>query len=155
MHVRKATLEDLPRFVTLGKVMHAESSVYRNFDFDEFVTYDYFSVLIEHEDSIVLTLEKDGEVIGGFAGVVAKTWFGKDKWSTDLALFIHPEHRGARAAILILKAYINEARERGVAQISVSNSTGFEQEKVADLFASVGFQKVGYVLSMPTPQGEQ
>jgi hypothetical protein len=33
-------------------------------------------------------------VIGGMAGMVTQSWFGNDMVANDLALFIHPDHRG-------------------------------------------------------------
>ncbi len=155
MHVRQAALGDIPAFVALGRQMHTESSVYGMYDFGEQKVYDYFRQLIEEDWGIVISLVKDGEVIGGFAGLIYPQWFGKDKWASDIALFISPAHRGGRAALTLLRAYVAEAKEKGASQIVMANSTGFEQERVAQLFEAVGFSKVGYVLSMHVPKGEE
>lgn len=155
MHVRPAALGDIPAFVALGRAMHAESTVFREYDFDEPKLFAYFRQLIESDWGIVITLVKDDKVIGGFAGLIWPHWFGKDKQSSDIALFIHPDHRGGRAAMSLLRAYIAEAKEKGASQIVMANSTGFEQERIAQLFEAVGFTKVGYVLSMHVPKGEE
>ncbi|MDO9100504.1 MAG: GNAT family N-acetyltransferase [Caldisericota bacterium] len=154
MHVRQADLGDIPAFVAMGREMHGES-IFREYDFDEPKLYEYFRNLIESDWGIVHTLVKDGEVIGGFAGLIWPHFFGNDKQSADIALFITEQHRGSRAAVSLLKAYVEDAKAKGASQILIANSTGFEQERVVQLFESVGFQKVGAVLSMHVPRGDK
>lgn len=155
MHVRPAALGDIPTFVALGREMHKESPVYRKYDFDEPKVYDYFRQLIESDWGIVITLVKDDEIIGGIAAIQCPQWFGSDRWASDIALFIHPDHRGGRAALSLLRAYIAEAKAKGASQIVMATSTGFEPERIGQLFEAVGFQKIGAVYSMHVPKGEE
>ena len=154
MHVRQAVLEDIPAFVELGREMHAES-IFNRYNFDATKLAAYLQQLIESDWGIVLTLIAEESIAGGFAGVIVPHWFGHDAWASDIALFVSAAHRDSRAGLLLLNHYVETARQKGADQIVMANSTGYESDRVAKLFGSVGFEKVGYVMSMHVPKGGQ
>jgi GNAT superfamily N-acetyltransferase len=146
--VRNAVLEDVPAMVALGARMHGES-IYAPFDYCVDKTTKLFETLIACPSvGIALVYEVKGIVVGGFIGTVSEHYFGCDLQASDLALFIEPEQRKGSAAVRLLKAYIEEAKLRGAAQIMLGNSTGVEFERVSALFESVGFVKRGYVFEL-------
>jgi len=136
MNVRNATELDIPALLKMGILMHNESR-YRKFDYNT----DKVEQLIRHliEEGIVLVVESKTKIIGGFIGMIGQHYFGSDKMSADLALFVNPDSRGTKAAILLIKEYIRQAKEYGVVDIGIGNSTG----NVGGLYEKTGFTQVG------------
>lgn len=65
-------------------------------------------------------------------------------------LYIAPEHRAPWQAAKLIHAFIAEARERGARDITFSNGTGYEPERVGKLFEICGLSRVGglYVMEV-------
>lgn len=145
--IRNATEKDLDRMVELGKNMHAESK-YSVYNFDAEKLRNYLFTCIWHDEGIALIAEHDGEIVGGFVGWAHEQYFGHDKVAVDLALFVDPDKRGAMAGAMLIKKFIEVAKEKGAAQIVISNSTGVDKERVGKLYEKMGMEHVGYVYSL-------
>lgn len=149
--IRNARLEDVPTLVEIGRVMHAEGQ-YAAYNFDEAKLRREIDALIELDQGIALVSEENGHVVGGFIGMVHEHFFGHDKVSYDQALFLLPQHRSGFQGMKLIKEYISQAKDKGAAQITIANSTGFEMDKVASLYERLGFEHVGYVFTMRAVQ---
>lgn len=146
--IRPANHADIPGLVEMGAVMHAESRYSR-------MTYDPAKVAVVLgmilERGAVFVAERDGEIIGGFAGVVEEHWFSSDKVATDLALFVQPGKRGSLAAVQLLKAFLVWASEKGAVMTDILINTGVRTEQTAKLFSLCGGEQAGYVFSWGRP----
>lgn len=138
--IRAATLQDLPRLVDLGRVMHSES----RFACIEFVPAKLEATL----RSVIATggvfvAERDGVVIGGFAGVVVEYFFSTDRMACDLAIFVEPNKRGGFAAAALISAFKVWARRQGAKRIELGVSTGVHADKTGALFERLGLTREG------------
>lgn len=140
--IRPATHDDIDRLVILGEEMHVESRFARlPLDVDK--VRALFAHLIESPDGLLIVAEKDGEVIGGFAGYVAEHYFARTKVASDFGLFISRQYRGGMTAARLLKAYATWAKERGAVMIQAGITTGVHVEESTRLYRAVGFSQVG------------
>jgi GNAT superfamily N-acetyltransferase len=141
--IRKATLEDLPRLVDLGKVLHAESD-YAQYDFRIEKVYEYLYSLVDSPDGIMLVGEEADEIVGAFIGCVGGHWFGDCTVSYDLALFVAPKRRGSMLCARLVRAYIRAATDLGVDEILIGNSTAVRSDRVdmvERLYERLGFRR--------------
>lgn len=146
MHlIRDAVAADIPALLELGALMHQES-IYASYDFDRAKVEGLMLALINSRYGILFVSEEDGVIHGGFMGAISPHWFGNDMVASDCALFLAPEHRSGRTGIRLVQHYIQQAQAKGARQITLSNSTGVQVERVAGLFERMGFFKRGYVL---------
>jgi GNAT superfamily N-acetyltransferase len=145
--IRNAEDKDITRLVELGAVMHSESK-FAQYSFDPWKLHSLIEFLSVSSDGIALVAEKDGEVVGGFLGFIQAHFFGRDLASYDYGLFVAPEHRASTIGPRLIKAYIAEAKSRGVAEICIANSTGVNKDRIGRLFEHMGFSHDGYVFSM-------
>lgn len=145
--IRNAEEKDLDRLVEMGKVMHAESK-YSIYSFDEEKLRNYLFTCIWHDDGIALVAEREDKIVGGFVGWMSEQYFGYDKVAVDLALFVDPDKRGAMAGAMLIKRFIEVSKEKGAAQIVISNSTGVDKERVGKLYEKMGMEHVGFVYSL-------
>lgn len=142
--IRLATKDDLPRLLALGKEMHEESN-YADFNYCPGNVELMLGSLIDG-GGVIFVAERNGEVIGGIAGMVYSPFFTTDKIATDLGLFIAKTTRGLMAAPMLVKMFTQWAEvQPGVKQIRPGISLGGKVDGVSKLYERCGFKPVGAV----------
>ena len=135
MRVRNATETDIPILLKMSKLMHNEGR-YVKFDYNEDKVNDLIRFLLK--DGIVLVVE-DVKVIGGFMGMVTEHFFGHSKSSVDFGVYVLKESRHSKAAMLLIKEYVKQAKDKGATDIGIGNTMG----SVGGLYEKMGFSLVG------------
>lgn len=148
--VRAATASDIPRLVELGRVMHAESPRFRDFEFLPDRLAGSIGNLLGMEHGLCLVAEHvDHGIVGGLLAV-AVPHYACDLWQTsDLAFFVHPEHRGGVAAMRLVTAYVGWAAGYD-AMASIGLSTGVETMRTGQLLKTLGAQDGGSIWTWRT-----
>ena len=146
--IRPATPADLSALIELGKSMHAES-VYSHLPFDA-AKVSTLLVQLMNGSGCVFVAERDGRVIGGFAGGIAPHYFCDVLMAFDFALFVRKDKRGALAAAYLVEAYVDWALERGIdpRNIQLGISTGVDFERTASFYSRMAFEQVGGIFRM-------
>lgn len=135
--MRRATHDDVPRLVEMCAAMHEESR-YRRFRISIPKIESFLHRIIGEKDFIVLV---DGEPLCAmFFGYANEFWWGEDKESCDLLLYVTPEKRGGLHGARLIRAYVRIAEEMGVADIKIGVSTGIDAERTLRLFERLGFK---------------
>jgi len=139
--IRHATEKDLPALAALGEVMHTES----RFRSISFVPEKLEATLraVMSGAGCVLVAERDGKLIGGFAGIAMEYFFSTEKMAADLALFIEPGRRGGIVAAALVRAFEDWARDAGAKGLELGVSTGVHPEKTGALYERLGFARQG------------
>lgn len=145
--IRPANYEDIPALVDLGAVMHQESR-YRVLPYAPNKVFGLLANMIEKDTGLLIVAERNGEIIGGFMGLVVEHWFSNSLIATDFALFIHPDHRGGMTAARLLKRFVAWSRERGAELITAGITTGVNADASTRLYQSIGFEPVGIAFNM-------
>ena len=138
--IRSATLSDLPRMIELGEAMHRESRFSHMIYSPEKVEAMLLRIM---ERGFLRVVERDGEIIGGFAGVLEEHWFSYDKIATDIALFVLPDRRGGMAAAALVNAFVAWAIEKRADLIDIGVNTGVRTYETARLFERLGGRSAG------------
>lgn len=141
--IRDATKKDIGAIIVWGETMFYESQ-FSQYDYDAGHVALTVEELITDPDGICFLAVSNGVPVGGFLGMVGNHYFGKMKYSYDLALYVAPEFRRGRLGIVLLKEYIKQAKERGAQEITIGNSTGIEHERIGKLYESLGFTMYGF-----------
>ena len=139
--IRVATISDMPRLLELGRRLLSESALSR-FTFDFAKAADSLANIITG-GGVVFVAERDGEIIGGFAGGVTELWYSKDKVGFDYSLFIQPGSRSGITAIKLVQAFEVWATELGAVELHLGISTGVNIDGTTRLYEHLGFQQVG------------
>ena len=69
-------------------------------------------------------------------------------FTTQEVLFVRPEKRGSRAAVLLMKNLIAWSRKVGAKEIVGGNDNEFNSERTAAFLGHFGFKRVGYAMKM-------
>lgn len=148
--IRNATAADIDVMIALGRKMHAESPRFSQLTFCPLILRANLNQLLTADGGIVLVYEREGEIIGGFLGLITQQWFSTDLVANDYALFLDPDHRGGIAAVRLIKQYIEIAKARGVKEefIQMGVSTGVHIEDTGLLFRCLGLKQYGTIWSV-------
>lgn len=68
-------------------------------------------------------------------------------YTTQKILYVRPENRGSRAAVLMMKHLIGWSRDLGAVEIMGGNDNGFNSERTAGFLQHFGFEKVGFTMA--------
>lgn len=141
--IRPATLDDLDAMLALGAAMHTESPAYDYMPWAADKVRALMASLIASPDGLALVAERDGEIVGGFIGMVFEHFFSTALVAQDFALFVSPDKRGGLLGAQLLKAYVAWARSRGAVKIQQGITTGVHEAASARLCEAVGFRPAG------------
>lgn len=139
--IRPATIDDIPRIVDLGKMLHQESR-YAPISFNEEKVATLMRYLIE-KDGVVFVAEVDGEIVGGIAGAITEFWFSSETQAFDYSFFLAPEARHGMQAVRLMSAFENWARIHGARQIDMGITTDINVDKSARLYTGMGYKECG------------
>jgi GNAT superfamily N-acetyltransferase len=140
--IRPATEADIPDLVELGRHMHAESPEYRGIRYDVDRVAATLQRLLDG-GGIIFVHEADGEIRGGIAGLLGEFWFSSERYASDLALFLHPEHRHGLIAVKLTLAFHAWAGRLGARRVVMGVTTGVNTEKTGQLYRSLGMVDSG------------
>jgi len=146
MKIRPANIHDKERVAELGYEMHQESN-FNSLDYDHQKIQNIVDYSL-HEDPfyyMAVAETDDGLVVGMMGGLCVPTFFGDDQITSDLALYITPEHRGLKVAAQLLDSFVTWSKERGAKHCNVGSSAGIVDERYMSFLAKFGFKKIGFL----------
>lgn len=136
--IRKATEQDIPSLVEMGKALHDEST-YKAVVYSPERVAETCKLMISH--GFAMVSEKGGEVVGVMMGDVVTPWYSTDRMGFDYTLYIKPEHRNGITVMRLITAFEAWCKSMGAKQIRPGIGTGIVS--VAKLYKSLGYRSVG------------
>ena len=127
----------------MARAMHAETE-FAKFDYSEAKVRALIEAsLVEHSRRLIVVEAYDG-LVGMIAGQIGELICSHQLQASDRVLYVRPEHRGSRAALLLVKAYLEWAESMGVAAVLMGvSSGGAHMEKAGRFLANMGFAPIG------------
>lgn len=147
--IRDALAHDLIPLVELGRRMHAEAPMYRDFGYDEDKVFALLARV--QREGFLMVSELDGQIVGGFAGILVENWFSRDKVASEVAIFLDSAYRGGTTALRLVSAFVAWSKARGARRVSMGVTTGVHAERTGALFVACGFAHTGGLYSMDIP----
>ena len=138
---RMPRADEVDLMVEMGRAMHAESS-HSPLTYDSEKVRDFVNRMLD-ADQYVRLYESEGKVVGLMLGVVMPAWFSEDLCAYDFALYVNPEKRGGRAAVVLVRDFMRWAKGMGAKQIRPDVSTGDVGKAGSRLYRMLGFEEVG------------
>jgi len=141
MEIRVATLDDLPRILELGELLHQESPRWARLSFNRAKAAHFIAHLILEPTGVVFVAEHGGLVVGGIAGMATAHWSSDDVVAQEVSFFMAPEARGRMAAVRLICALRAWGEMRGAKWLQAGTSTGLDPERTAGLYEQLGFSR--------------
>jgi len=138
MHVEKLSAERFPEFCELVE-RSIEEAQFSEAKLDIPSLYN----LAQSPNVVYFLAIDDDKIIGSIGGAMFPYFFSTRQKVGDLGFYVEPEYRGSRAAIKLVKALEAWAKERGVEDIYLGQTTGIEVDKTRDFYERLGYKVVG------------
>lgn len=91
-------------------------------------------------------VEKNRELIAFMMAGMYEYEAAEGLYTTQKVLYVKPEYRGSRAAILLVKNFIEWSKMLGANEIIGGNDNEFNSERTARFLEHFGFKKVGFTM---------
>lgn len=139
---------DIPAVLAAGRE-HIASSNYAPMGFDD----EKAAVFIRHlmDTGLAAVAVKDRQIVGGILGDVIEPWYSTNRMGCEYVLYVLPEHRGGRAALMLVQAWVKWCWAAGAKQIRPGVSTGCDAAGV--FYERLGFKKAGALYVMDGEPG--
>jgi GNAT superfamily N-acetyltransferase len=141
LKIRQGDTDDIISLISLGREMHKESPRFKGMDYDE-EKLIHLGIGLAEQGGIFLA-EKNGKPIGMVLGMVTEHFFGHDLMATDLAVYVHPDHRGGTLVVRLIKKFEAWAFSMGAKVISMGVSTEVEADRTGQLYKRLGYRMTG------------
>lgn len=122
--VRLAIESDRMAIFKLAVFMHQETD-FANYQFNPEKAVNYIGAWIHGApDHYLIVAERAGQVIGMLFLSVKAPWFSDDLMASEDVFYVHPDHRGSRAAYLMMREFCRLAHSGGARHLRAGVATG-------------------------------
>lgn len=104
IRIRGAQLDDLDALISLGERARFESLNYFP-PIERDISARVLEAVIENPNLGFAAIAEDDDPIGMIFGIIGQYPFSSVKYAIQTFFYVAPEHRGSRAAFLLLKAF--------------------------------------------------
>lgn len=141
--LRDANDSDIDDIVVMGREMHQES-VYSFLPFSETKCRQRAMDYIQDDNACAfITHSNSKECAGMHFGSLTSYFFGDALLASGLVTYVHPRYRGGRAAILLIREFIEWGKLKNAEEVYIGVSAGVNTELSHKLFKHLGFRHVG------------
>jgi GNAT superfamily N-acetyltransferase len=99
--------------------------------------------LADRENRCGLAAVENNLIIGVLAGYVSEYLFCHERIACDQIVYVVPGRRGAGAALGLLRAFRQWARERGARELALGVSASLEPQRVGRFYERLGLRFAG------------
>ena len=139
MILRLATVEDLSDLYMMLLVMHSGTV-----DGTSPVNSEKLTLVISDalHRGVVIVAEIDGKIVGSIAGMETSDWWSDKLYLADLWFFVYKEHRKSRAAIKLVRSFLDVGREAKVT-VKLGHVYSGDLDRKDNFYERLGMAKVG------------
>lgn len=148
--IEQAQISDIPELLEIAVQFWNESPTYqqRSINLDKVKTQLQTLILFPTQGCVLICLDEDNNILGGFMGELQEEWQSNSLMAFDYCLFVSSNNRGSKAAYLLVKAFIEWAKEQGATWIQCGTATRINTERTISFYKKFGFEHTGSFLEM-------
>lgn len=144
MYVRLALEEDFPAIVEMARLNIEETRP--DLGFDEYLAWKTCYEYLDTAEPTIFVCEDKGQVVGLTLSSINAYRASAGLFTTQEVLFVRPEKRGTRAAVLLMKNLIDWSKQLGAKEIIGGNDNEFNSDRTAAFLEHFSFRRVGYAM---------
>lgn len=146
LNLRKMTEADLDLMEGLMKANH-EESYYKDLEYNKISSRLTFMEYIYGLETYAKVIEDKQKIIGYLLGFTQKFIFNKDKYASDLLLYVDDKYRGKLVGKKLLTDFEKWSKDLGCKEILLGTKTEITTERTKQLYNKLGYNTVGYLFS--------
>jgi L-amino acid N-acyltransferase YncA len=144
MYVRLALESDFSEIVELARLNVTETRSDLAFDADRALATCH--AYLESAEPTIFVCEANGQIIGLTLSSISDYRAAAGLFTTQEVLFVRPDKRGTRAAVLLMKNLIAWSQALGAKEIIGGNDNDFNSDRTAAFLGHFGFHRVGHAM---------
>ena len=141
MFVRLAIESDEDAYIELARQAVMESARHIGFNPDK-VRLTFKSYIAKAHPTIFVA-EHRRELVGFLNATMSEYTFADGLYTTQEVIFVRPDKRGTRAAVLLAREFVRWSDRLGALENTGGNDNGLLSENTARLLEHVGFVRCG------------
>jgi len=142
MNIRRATIFDISALAMMLVDMHNQTELNTPKISSEKLI-NKISEAIHRGVVFVATTDENG-IIGSIGGHVGSDWWSEEKFLADNWFYVHPENRKSRAGYLLIKEFMNVAKEAKI-PLRLGHIFSGDLERKDKFYTKLGLIKAGIV----------
>jgi len=120
--------------------------------YDEDVIRDTFQRYLKTANPTFFYVEHQRKVIGFLEAICCTYDYRAGFYTVQKVLYVSPENRGTRAAVLLMKELVAWSKMLGAVEICGGNDNGFKSDRTAAFLSHFGFRNVGHAMALKLEQ---
>lgn len=145
MLVRLALESEEDEYVELTRLAVAESVRHVGFNPDK--VRETFRRYMRNAHPTIFVAEHRRELVGFLNATMSEYTFADGLYTTQEVIFVRPDQRGTRAAVLLVGEFVRWSDMLGALENTGGNDNGLLSEKTARLLEHFGFKRVGIFMA--------
>jgi GNAT superfamily N-acetyltransferase len=142
MNIRRATIFDISALAMMLVDMHNQTELNTPKISSEKLI-NKISEAVHRGVVFVATTDENG-IIGSIGGHVGSDWWSEEKFLADNWFYVHPENRKSRAGYLLIKEFMNVAKEAKI-PLRLGHIFSGDLERKDKFYTKLGLIKAGIV----------
>lgn len=142
MYVRLAIESDTDAIVEMARINWAQAQP--NIPFDEDVCRATIAKSLRTASPTIFVVDERRDVIAFLLAAICDYRAASGQFTTQEILFVRPDKRGTRAAVILMNQLIAWSKMLGAKEIIGGNDNDFKSERTSKFLAHFGFERVGY-----------
>ena len=137
--IRLATVEDLSDLYMMLQVMHSETIDGTSPIDSEKLTSAINNAL---HRGVVVVAEIDNKIVGSIGGMETSDWWSDKLYLADLWFFVYKEHRKSRAALRLVRSFLEIGRDAKMS-VKLGHIYSGDIDRKDNFYERLGMAKVG------------
>ncbi len=144
MFVRLALESDFEAIMRMGAANVSETCPGEGYD--TAVVAETLQRYLDTANPTFFVCEREREVVGFLQAYMLAHDHRAGLYTVQKVLYVSPENRGTRAAVLLIKELIRWSELLGADRIEGGNDNSFQSERTAKFLSHFGFEQVGFAM---------
>jgi len=142
MNIRRATIFDISALAMMLVDMHNQTEL----DTPKISSEKLINKISEavHRGVVFVATTDENGIIGSIGGHVGSDWWSEEKFLADNWFYVNPENRKSRAGYLLIKEFMNVAKEAKI-PLRLGHIFSGDLERKDKFYTKLGLIKAGIV----------
>lgn len=146
-YARYAHRGEIGDLLPLCRAFHAESPHHSKLSFSDERVVQLIEAAIGNPDWLAIVAQHDeAGIVGMGLFYCMPAFFSTELEVGDLTFWVHPDHRGGRAALVMMQMLTAWKEQKGAARLNIGVTTGINHDQALRFFGRFGLRPHGTLM---------
>jgi len=97
-----------------------------------------------NKNAVIIIAIENNTIVGFISGFAHEYFFSNRLRVSDLGFYVKPEYRGSRVSLKLLKELENWAKNLGIEDLHLGQTTAINMDKTKQFYERLGYKTVGF-----------